>query len=502
MAAPFGAGLVTALGQAPVSLPLVALVALAVLFWLFNRAETPLRAALIGWAGGTGAFVGGMFWIVEPFLVDPWRYGWMAPFALFLLPGGLALFWALAFGLAGKVAPGMRRLLMLAALLAMAETARAFVLTGFPWGLVGYVWIGSPVMQAASVIGPHGLTLATTLAAGLLAIGAGSLAGSLAGSPRRHLAVRVLAPALAVAMIVAGWDWGLARLAEPAPESRGLSVRIVQPNADQGLKWDPALAQGFLQRLLTYTAEYPEGPAPDLVVWPETAVQYLLNGSESLLRAIDLASSRRPVVFGIMREEAGLYYNSLVVTRPGGSIGTIYDKAHLTPFGEYMPFGDLLARFGIYGLAASAGAGFSAGDGPRLVEAGKVGRILPLICYEAIFPQALFMAERADLIVQITNDAWFGKVSGPYQHLAQARLRAVEQGLPMARAANTGISAMIDAKGRVTASLPLGTQGMLDAALPPALPRTPYARLGDWPALLAMLLLAAGLAMVPVRKPD
>ncbi len=490
-AAAFAAGLVMATGQAPLGWSLVALAGFAAIFAVADRADAPRQAALAGWAGGAGYFAGGMFWIVEPFLVDPVRHGWMAPFALVLLPAGLALFWAAAFWLGARIAQGGRRLLLTAVLLAVVEVARTFVLTGFPWALAGYLWIGAPPMQAAALFGPHGLTLLTTLlaAAGAVWLGRG----------RPWLA----APALAALTVAGLWAWGTTLLAAPAPDQRDqLTVRIVQPNAEQGLKWDPMLAEEFLGRLLVATAETPAGPPPDLIVWPETAVQYLLNGSDALIGAIDAAAGGRPVIFGIVRAEGPRYFNSLVVTDQDGGVAEVYDKHHLTPFGEYMPFGELLGRFGIHGLAASSGGAFTAGSGPRLIDTGAAGRALPLICYEAIFPHGLRTDERPDWIVQITNDAWFGEISGPHQHLAQARLRAVEQGLPVVRAANTGVSAVIDARGRIVAELGLGQQGFLDAALPAALPPTLYARTGDWPALATILFLALALAVPRRRKSD
>ncbi|HAW47204.1 MAG TPA: apolipoprotein N-acyltransferase, partial [Roseovarius sp.] len=224
---------------------------------------------------------------------------------------------------------------------------------------------------------------------------------------------------------------------------------------------------------------------------PETAVPVLLERAEPTLEAISEAARGVPVVLGIQRTEGPRIYNSLAVVAAGGAVTGVYDKHHLVPFGEYMPFGDLLARFGIYGLAANEGQGYSAGPGARLVDLGPLGRALPLICYEGVFARDLLAApERPEFLLLITNDAWFGKISGPYQHLAQARLRSAELGLPMIRVANTGVSAMIDATGRVTDRIPLGEAGWRDAPLPPSLPETVYARLGDVPmlALYAALL--------------
>ena len=483
----FLAGLGIALGQAPFSAVWIALPALAGLFAVLDTAPTARRAALIGWAGGTGHFVLSLMWIVDPFLVEPEKHAWMAPFVLFLLPAGLALFWGAAFGLAARLATGWRRLFLAAALLALGEASRAFVLTGFPWALLGYVWIGWAPMQIAALIGPHGLTLATAFLGAALAVWIQRGARWLA------------APGLALIALGGAVAYGTVQLAAPLSDGPSLRLRIVQPNAEQSLKWDPERAEEFFRILRVLTAETPPGAPPELIVWPETALPYLLTDRSTLIEDIALSSGDRPVLFGAARRTGDIYYNSLVLTGPNASAAQIYDKFHLVPFGEYVPFGDLLARFGIRGMAVNEGGGFAAGDGPGMIDLGPAGTILPLICYEAIFPQHLHRDARADWILHATNDGWFGKLIGPYQHLAQARLRAVEQGLPVIRAANTGVSAVIDARGRVLDRLDLGERGFLDANVPPALPKTLYARTGDWPALAFITLLSVILAL-PRRR--
>ena len=420
-----------------------------------------------------------MFWIVEPFLVDPARDGWMAPFALVLMSGGMALFWGLAGALAGIGRSLPTRALGFAVGLAATDLLRGYVLTGFPWALIGHVWIGTPVMQAAAFVGPVGLSLIATLAAALPVLSAG---------PRGRIALTVVA----VMGVAALWVGGTVRLgAEVAERDPAIRVRLVQPNATQSLKWRADMWDVFLDRQMQATA-LPADPPLDLIVWPETAVPWLLDRTGSLFAAMTSASRGVPIALGIQRAEVLRYFNSLAVIDKSGTVTDVYDKSHLVPFGEYIPAGNLLARFGIRAFAAQNGYGYTPGPGPRVLDLGPAGRVLPLICYEAVFPQDLRTPDRADWILQVTNDGWFGNVSGPYQHLAQARLRAVEQGLPLLRAANTGVSAVIDARGRVLASLPLNTEGHLDAAVPPALPPTPYARTGDWPAtvLLSLTVLA------------
>ncbi len=481
-----GAGLVAALGHAPFSLWSLGLIGLMAGFLLIRRAGSPWRAGLVGWGLGIGYFAGTLNWLTSPFLVDAARYGWMAPFALLLMAAGLALFWAGASGLALWLGGRGRLWLAWPAAMGLAELLRGHVFTGFPWGGPGEFWVDTPFLGLAGWTGATGLGALSFLAA---AWGARLFAG-----PRRALSLLALLLAVGGALYLGGRNLGR----EVAARAEPVTVRLVQPNAPQHLKWDPDYIGLFLQRAIDLSAAPAEGAAPDLVIWPETSVPYLLGDAAPVLREIATVAGV-PVVLGIQRAEAGpRYYNSMVALAPDGQVADIYDKAHLVPFGEYTPFGGLLYRFGIKGFAAQYGSGYSAGAGTGLLDLGQAGKVLPLICYEAIFPDDLRREVRADWILQITNDAWFGTFSGPQQHLAIARLRAAEFGLPFVRAANTGISAVIDAKGQIVASLALGEAGFLDAELPGALPRTFYARRGD--VILTLLLLGIILALVARRR--
>lgn len=497
-------GLAVALGQAPFGLWPVAILGLALLFHLIRKADDIRQAAFLGLAAGTGHFALALFWIIEPFLIDVARHGWMAPFALIGISAGLALFWAGAAAATRRL--GGRAMAFVAAF-ALVELLRSYVLTGFPWALIGHVWIDTPLVYIASVVGHHGLTLLALLAAAGLANlalpgqrwwGAGSLA--------MVCAAALWGGTVAGGMVVGSMGQGASAQADPAKMPDRPVIRLIQPNAPQHLKWDRTAIPVFFQRQIGYTAAPgldPAHPRPDLVIWAETALSVILENAEPELEAITLAADGVPVVLGIQRFIGQRTYNSAIYLDGGGTIRAIYDKHRLVPFGEYMPFGEVLSQFGIQGMAASRGGGFSAGAGPRLMDLGILGRALPLICYEAVFPQAILDApDRPEFLMQITNDAWFGTYSGPYQHLAQARLRAIEQGLPMVRVANTGVSAMIDGLGRVTASLPLDTAGWLDAPLPQALPPTIYARWGELPIGLIILgLLAVSiLRQLPYRR--
>ena len=473
----FGLGAVAALGQAPLGFWWATLAALAGLVWLLARVPDGRGAFLTGLFAGAGHFALALNWIVEPFLIDIVRHGWMAPFAVVLLSFGLGLFWAGAAALARMTArPALGFVCAFVAL----EWLRGIVFTGFPWAMAGHVWIGTPVDQLAALAGPSALSLLTLLAAALPVLW------------------RWPGPGLAAVLLALAWGFGTWRLDQPLPAPREGVVRLVQPNAAQSLKWDQALADEFLDRLLDLTAK---APPADLTLWPETAVPYMLEYAPSVAGIVTAASGGRPVAVGIQREEAGRFYNSIRVLERDGEETARYDKAHLVPFGEYIPFGDLAYQwFGLRAFAAQAGATYSAGPGVRVLDLGAFGKVLPLICYEAIFPREVnAMPERADWMLQATNDAWFGIWTGPFQHFAQARLRAVEQGLPLIRVANTGVTAVIDARGRIVEALPFGTMAALDARVPGALPPTPYSRLGDGP--LALLLAGLGLLAMFRRRP-
>jgi len=492
--AAFFAGLITGLGQAPFSLAYLALIGLFFGFIFFRTSISVKQASLVGWAFGTGYFALVLSWIIEPFLVDIASHGWMAPFALIGLSAGLALFWAAAFGLAFW----QGRVLALVVFLTIAEIARTYVLTGFPWGLLGYIWLDWGLDQLAALIGPHGLTFITLL--GVWGVCAALRQRGL----RRGLSVLavfgfgVAAYLLAVFISVQGSFSNIGAAIRKDGERGPPIVRLIQPNAPQHQKWDPQMMPVFFERSLALTASVSEAK-PDLIIWPETSVPYLLSRPGTALADISQAAGDVPVVFGIQRTDGLQYFNSLVLLGADGEVRDVYDKSHLVPFGEYMPGGALAASLGLNGFAARGGFGFGAGDGLRAIDFGNLGLALPLICYEAIFPHEVGRTdERPDWLLQITNDAWFGNLTGPQQHLAQARFRAIEQGLPMVRVANTGISAVIDANGRIKQSLALGTAGFLDAELPSRLPATFYSRRGDIP--ISLLLIIATLMLLFKRR--
>lgn len=473
-------GAVAGLGHAPFDLWPATVLALGALFIVYPVWRNPLQAALHVWAFGFGYFAFSLRWIVEPFLVDIARHGWMAPFALVLMAAGAALFWGVAAWLAARLSPS--RIVILGLMLIAAEVLRSLILTGFPWALLGHIWVTTGLAQAAAFGGPHLLSLLAVLC---------GLAVAMLTGRNRILGLVVLGLVVALSFV-------LRPGAAPQHNADLPIVRLVQPNAPQHQKWDPAYSEMFLDRLLRLSGE---GDVPDLVVWPETAIAYLLNHIDDDLSLLSDAARTAPLVFGIQRRDAqARAYNSLVVMGSDGQVQSIYDKRHLVPFGEYMPGARLLGRMGATGLARNLGIGFTPGETPGPVDVPGIGLAVPLICYEGIFAEEITYGDtRPRMLLLITNDAWFGRAAGPRQHLAQARLRAIEQGLPMVRVANTGISAMIDAKGRIMASLPLGVDGAIDVPLPEALAATPYSRLGDMPVFVVLLLFIFG-AYVQTRR--
>lgn len=448
--------------HAPFSFGPAILAPLVTGFVLLHAAGT-VRAALIrGWALGLGYFAFTLSWITEPFQVDAATTGWMAPFALVLLALLLGSFWALALGFA-RWAGGQAWALVFA--WSGAELLRAYIFTGFPWAAPPQALIDGIAGQGLAWLGPHGMMLALVAVAGLIGASASRLISGIS--------------ALAAIAVIA-----LPASTPPGPVTP-YTIRLVQPNAPQREKWDPEKIPVFVNRQIDYTAD---GPVPDLVLWPETALPYLAENAQPAFDVIAEAARGAPVVLGIQRRGGLDYFNSLVMLDADGQVTQTYDKHHLVPFGEYMPAEWLFRRIEVGGLAARAEGGYTSGPGPQLLDFGAMGTALPLICYEVVFAHNVGGApERPAFLMQLTNDAWFGTRSGPQQHLAQARMRAIEQGLPMVRAANTGISAMIDPHGQVTASLPLNTAGYVDVVLPAPGAPTFYSRTGDTPWVLLVL---------------
>jgi apolipoprotein N-acyltransferase len=500
-------GAIAVLAFAPLHLWPVLFVSFGLLVWLLDgchRRHAELRprlrgAALTGFWFGFGYFVTGLYWIAEAFLVEPWRHGWLIPFVMTAMPGGMALFFAAAAALAMALwRPGVARVFALAIAFGLAEFARGHVLTGLPWNLIGYGLAATlPMMQLAAIFGVYALSLlAVLLFASPFAIWAPEGSGLARPKSGRVLALFLL---LALAL---GTVWGERRLAGDAGATTNLKLRIVQADVDQAHKWRPENSAEIFNEYMDLTKSGGGASPLDgiaLVIWPETAVPFLLaDSSDALLAIADLLPEGTSLLAGAEtlvetrdaqgRLTATRVYNSLLVIDDKAQIVGSYNKIHLVPFGEYLPFQDFMESLGIMQLTGVRG-GFSAGTGPRLLAIPGAPPASPLICYEIIFPDDVTGAgARPGWLLNVTNDAWFGTSAGPHQHFHQAEMRAVEQGLPIIRAANTGISAIVDPYGRVVAELGLGQEGVLDGLLPAALPPTLFVRFGPLIEVLTLAL--------------
>ncbi|HEX4534325.1 MAG TPA: apolipoprotein N-acyltransferase [Rhizomicrobium sp.] len=488
----FVMGLVSALGFAPLDIFPALLIGYAALVLLLDGAALAKRplltAALTGWCFAFGQFFAGLYWIGYAFMVDAAAYAWMLPFALTLLPAFLALYIAAACALAARFwRPGPARLLIFAAFYAAGEWARGHVVTGFPWNLPAYGWGALPgVLQSASVIGAYGLTLLTVLLGASLA--------DLGSRERRAW----LAPAICALLFVAIWAGGALRLASDTDQTvAGVRLRIVQPNVPQAEKFARPYIQRNWSRLITLSIQKTD-KTPNAIIWPEAAPPFLLAHQSAALDDVStLSSAGRTLITGAERGEIDAdrkvrFHNSVYIFAQAGKLIGTYDKFHLVPFGEYLPAQDFLESLGIMQVVGGRG-GFASGDGPHTFDVPGLPPLSPLICYEVIFPAAVVGDKRPQWFVNVTDDSWFGPSSGPYQHLLTARVRAIEEGIPIVRSANTGVSAIIDPYGRVTASLALNHMGVLDGDLPVALAPTFFSRFGDL-GFLFMLLICAGAA--------
>jgi len=508
----FFSGAAGALALPPFSLfPLIA-VPLTIAVWLIDGAEDhdsgraltgSMRAAFgAGWWMGFGYFLAGLWWIGAAFLVEADKFAWALPIAVVALPAALALFPGAGFAIARALwSPGPARVFALAFALGLAEWARGLLFTGFPWNDLGMA-LGSnlALAQIASLVGLHGLTFLT------VAIFAAPATLWRVGEGRLSLAPAGLA-ALALALIAA---FGAYRLASPASASRpGVKLRLIQPDvAQDDRSFSPETKGAILRRYFDLSER---AAAPDRsgvrdvthLIWPESAFPFILSRDRQALADISrFLGGGTTLITGAARLESGgkrpLYFNAIEIVGRDGLSAERYDKQHLVPFGEYVPFESILDKAGVTQFVDVPG-GFEPGAGPRVLKVPGLPDAMPLVCYEAIFPIEigdLFSGSARPLwLLNLTDDAWFGETPGPYQHFAQARLRAIELGAPLVRAANSGISAVLDGFGREIALAPLGAEGVLDAELPEALPPTWQSRLGSLgAALIGLAFLAVAAA--------
>jgi apolipoprotein N-acyltransferase len=458
------------------------------LLLLLDRANParPLRSVFWrGWSMGVGYFLVGTWWVAEAFLVDAASHGWMAPFAVMLLPAGMGLFWGAAAVLHRLLAaPGPARVLTLAAAFGLIEWVRGGFLTGFPWNLPGNTWAaGSPLSQAAAVFGVFGLSVLTIAIAAAPAV-------LLDRTGRRTRALTMGAAVLALAGL---WGHGAWRLQRAEVAYTDVVVRIVQPDVDQKDKWRPENLPAIVEDYVRLSRG-PGAERVDVVIWPEGALPALIDALfAEPSYAARLTSAVSPGQFLFMGANrlggapgAPLYHNSLLVLRretEGLRVMAAYDKHRLLPFGEYLPLGGLMTRLGVRALVHMP-SDYTPGPPPAPLAIPGLPVVQPLICYESVYPGLVGRrGPRPAWLLVPSNDSWFGETSGPWQHLNVGSYRAIEQGLPVVRSTPTGVSAMIDPYGRIRPGDRLGTDiaGVVDAPLPAPLPGTIYSRWREIP---------------------
>jgi apolipoprotein N-acyltransferase len=487
-----GAAMTAAL--APIGLFPVLLLCVPGFLFLARHAPTRGKSFLVGWAFGSGYFIFGLYWISAALFVDIHQWGWVLPLSVIVGPALLALYYGFISLLAHRyrAAPAAHAMAVVAAWSGI-EWLRGHLLTGFPWNLAGYAWHWDlPVMQTAAFTGVYGLTLLTVF---------------WAAAPAFAQTKRLLAGFALVTFMLVTAAGGLRLALHPTEQAGDATVRIVQANIPETTKWDQNEDWRNLEKHIRLSKQGSSVLAapPRVIVWPETAVSADLQQFPDIAHIIAINMPKdSTAILGELRVDAAMasrpsFYNSVAVMDNKGKILDTYDKFHLVPFGEYIPFRDTF-KFTPVALALSGISDFTPGDGPHTIRVGTLPAFSPLICYEIIFPGAVASrTDRPGWLVNVTNDAWYGKTAGPHQHLAIARLRAIEEGLPLARAANTGISAIFDGTGRELGSQALGTTGVVDSILPKALPTTVYEKYGDFTFFL-MLILTICAAKVLYRK--
>lgn len=470
------AGWLASLALPPAGLMLAQLPAYSLLIALVGRSRTLWGGFGVCWAFAFAYHVSGLSWIGEAFLVDAERFAWMRPFAVSGLPAGLALL----AGLAGMAFVWIRRrlaatpladVLLFAVLFMASEWLRGNILTGFPWNLPIHGWDRAlPVLQGVAWAGPYGMSL-------LAVIAGGALVPLFSAGPWRGRITGALALVLPLAIAGAAGSVRLANAPAEMPAVEGVRLRLVQPSIPQRDKWRPDLRAAHFEKHLRLSAGAAAAGVTH-VIWPEAATAFIVRESPGALAGIAAVTPPGGAVILGTPSRAGSdapggeprFTNAIVVVSGGGEVTATYDKHHLVPFGEYVPLREWLP---LERLAPGHGS-FSEGPGPQTLSVPGAPPFSPMVCYEAIFPgEVADSAQRPGWLLNLTNDAWFGTSAGPHQHLAIARLRSIEEGLPLVRVASSGITAVLDPYGRMRESLGTGVEGFVDVELPVALPKEP-----------------------------
>ncbi|MBB5073384.1 apolipoprotein N-acyltransferase [Bartonella callosciuri] len=433
-----------------------------------NSRKRYLTYALSCGTFGFSYFICGLWWLCNALFTDPVAFGWAVPFAILGPPLYLSLYWFFAGFIVGLLwIKGIARFFVLAFALGLAEWLRALLFTGFPWNALGYTAMPTPMlMQSDAIIGLQGMNILTVLVYSLPAV--------LLTNEKKKTAL-----SLCLSLILLHSGFGFYRLSTiPNTADQKKSnywVRIVQPSIQQNIKWSHATQEAIFaaHMRLSATPKAAHNPEPDFIVWPEASIPYLLDdNSITTMRIASLLQPKQWAIIGAIRasndplDTQMHYFNTIAVINNKGNILNTSDKLHLVPFGEYLPYRSLLEKIGLHILTNNIG-GYSAASVRKIVTMPNGFSYLPLICYEAIFPNEMaFKGPPPQAILNVTNDAWFGVTPGPYQHLQQAQLRAVELGIPLIRAANNGISAVIDSYGRIVVALQQNAVGIIDAPIP------------------------------------
>jgi apolipoprotein N-acyltransferase len=464
----FAAGALVNLALPPVGFVPALYLAVPVLLWCLGGATGWRGAFAMGWWFGFGYFVIGLYWIGGAMLVSAGQHAWLIPFSTLGLPAFLALFFGLAAIPTVWATQGLSRALILTVALGAAEWLRGHLFTGFPWNLLGQAWTGPDILlQGVSVFGIYGITVLALLSASLV---------SLLAAPRGLRVITLVAAGLALPALIAAY--GAVRLAGSPPVGKdfvpGVGLRIVQAGIPQKEKWQRRfLSRNFARHLAMSAKDRPAWITH--VIWPETASPFAIGDhSGPTDAAAKIVPAGGALITGMIRRkrQPGLQiWNAALAIDAAAGVLARYDKAHLVPFGEYVPLKQWLPIEKI----TAGNVGYTAGPGPVVWRLPGLPPVTPLICYEVIFPGAVTPPkERPDWLLVLTNDAWYGNTAGPHQHLALARIRAVEEGLPVVRAANTGMSAVYDGYGREWRRLALSTAGVLDSRLPRKPGKVPF----------------------------
>lgn len=447
--------------------------------WQLESCPNRKTSLWLGWWFGWGHFTSGLYWISLALLADAENFAWMIPFAVFGIPAVLAFYTAIISLLTFSVPKrGYQRVILFATFWTIIEVLRGILFTGFPWNLTGYIWTFSDnMLQLASVTGIWGLSFFTVLAF------------AMPSCAKKSSLKPTIISFLLLAII---WAGGYYRLQNAEKGHTNVMVRVVQANISQHQKWDESLRNHILQKYIDMT--HSDGfKNISHVVWPESAIPFLISEDSGIIPILKNAIPKNgTLITGSMHADISEYgfvnemWNSMHIINSDGQIVGIYNKHHLVPFGEYVPFRSILP---IEKITAGYGD-FSRGTGPRTISINNLPDFSPLICYEAIFPEGVADKQnRPELMINVTNDAWYGKSSGPYQHFNMVRVRSVEQGAPLIRSANTGISAIIDAYGRVVKKTHLGKTEIIDEYIPNSIKEdTIYEKHGYYAILLIIVI--------------